>query len=194
MKSLATDFRPSRDLGYRRESFLLFLPGCVPLGYIFLRYRRKRRVIFVGRCWLNINARFPEGAALEGANTALMGALLKEGVGIIRTPCPEYLFPGLEKYNYGTIIGEELTACFRKAAETVVSQVKVHLALGFAVAGIMGTEPSPSCGVETTKAEAQWRGPVIQTTPIPSRNTSGHPANTRSTGGRNPFRRCRTKP
>jgi predicted secreted protein len=137
------------------------------LGYIFLRDKRRRRVVFISHCWLNINARFPEGAAFEGANTALMGVLLEEGLGIIQMPCPEYLCLGLEKYDYGKVIGEELTVCFRKTAETVVSQVKDHLSLGFEVVGIMGMDPSPSCGVKTTKGRGTMEGTDTDTVEKP---------------------------
>jgi predicted secreted protein len=137
------------------------------LGYIFLRDKRKRRVIFISHCWLNINARFPEGAAFEGANTALMGALLEEGLGIIQMPCPEYLCLGLEKYDYGKVVGEDLRACFRRTAETVVSQVKDHISLGYDVAGIMGMNPSPSCGVETVKGRGTMEGTGTDTSEKP---------------------------
>jgi predicted secreted protein len=137
------------------------------LGYIFMRDRRKRRVIFISHCWLNINARFPEGAAFEGANTALMSTLLDAGLGIIQMPCPEYLCLGLEKYDYGQVVGEELRTCFANIAKSVVSQIQDHLALGFEVVGIMGMNPSPSCGVETTKGRGTIEGTDTDTSEKP---------------------------
>ena len=82
------------------------------LGYVFLDDLRERKVIFVSHCWLNINTRFPQGAAFSGANTPLIKTLLDSGLGIIQMPCPEYHALGLEKYDYGKIILEPLRERF----------------------------------------------------------------------------------
>jgi hypothetical protein len=91
------------------------------IGYVFLSDKRARRVIFISHCWLNINTRFPEGCAFEGANVPLIKTLLDSGLGIIQMPCPEYECLGLEKWQYGEIKGNDLRACFRKHAQVVVS-------------------------------------------------------------------------
>lgn len=128
------------------------------LGYIFLSDMRKRRVIFISHCWLNINTRFPEGCAFEGANVPLMKTLLDSGLGIIQMPCPEYECLGLEKYRYGEVVNEELRACFRKTAQIVVKQIKDYLELGFEIVGILGMNPSPSCGVGVAKGKGTMLG------------------------------------
>jgi predicted secreted protein len=128
------------------------------LGYVFMEDMRRRRVIFISHCWLNINTRFPQGAAFEGANVPLIETLLKSGLGIIQMPCPEYEVLGLEKYDYGEIILDTLRQRFREIAEIVVKQIKDYLALGFDVVGIMGMNPSPSCGVDTTKGKGTMLG------------------------------------
>ena len=128
------------------------------LGYVFMEDVRRRRVIFISHCWLNINTRFPQGAAFEGANTPLIDALLQDGLGIIQMPCPEYEVLGLEKYDYGEIILEPLRGRFREVAEIVVKQIKDYLALGFEIVGILGMNPSPSCGVDVTKGKGTMLG------------------------------------
>jgi predicted secreted protein/putative sterol carrier protein len=128
------------------------------LGYVFMEDRRARRVIFVSHCWLNINTRFPQGAAFEGANTPLIDTLLQAGLGIIQMPCPEYEVLGLEKYDYGEIILEPLRERFREVAEIVLKQIKDYLALGFEIVGILGMNPSPSCGVDVTKGKGTMLG------------------------------------
>lgn len=128
------------------------------MGYIFMEDNRKRRVIFISHCWLNINTRFPQGAAFEGANTPLLKTLLDNGLGIIQMPCPEYEVLGLEKYDYGEIILEPLRERFREVAQVVVKQIKDYLALGFEVVGILGMNPSPSCGVDVTKGKGTMLG------------------------------------
>lgn len=128
------------------------------LGYLFMHDKRQRRVIFISHCWLNINTRFPEGAAFAGANTPLIKSLLDSGLGIVQMPCPEYEVLGLEKANYGIIIKDEVRAGFRKYAAIVVKQIKDYLAMGFEVVGVMGMNPSPSCGVEVSKGKGTMLG------------------------------------
>lgn len=128
------------------------------LGYIFLDDKRERRVIFISHCWLNINTRFPQGAAFQGANEPLVKTLLDSGLGIIQMPCPEYEVLGLEKYAYGDIVLEPLRAKFREVAQVVVKQIKDYLALGFEIVGILGMNPSPSCGVDSTKGKGTMLG------------------------------------
>jgi predicted secreted protein/putative sterol carrier protein len=128
------------------------------LGYVFLDDKRERRVIFISHCWLNINTRFPQGAAFQGANEPLVKTLLDSGLGIIQMPCPEYEVLGLEKYAYGDIVLEPLRAKFREVAQIVVKQIQDYLALGFEVVGILGMNPSPSCGVDSTKGKGTMLG------------------------------------
>lgn len=128
------------------------------LGYVFLSDRRQRRVIFISHCWLNINTRFPEGCAFEGANVLLITTLLDSGLGIIQMPCPEYECLGLEKWKYGEIITDDLRACFRKQAQVVLKQIKDYRDLGFEIVGVLGMNPSPSCGVDVAKGKGTMLG------------------------------------
>ena len=128
------------------------------LGYVFLSDKRKRRVIFISHCWLNINTRFPEGCAFEGANVPLIKTMLDSGLGIIQMPCPEYECLGLEKWDYGVVIKDEIRACFRKQAQVVLKQIKDYRALGFEIVGVFGMNPSPSCGVDVAKGKGTMLG------------------------------------
>ena len=137
------------------------------LGYVFLSDKRARRIIFISHCWLNINTRFPEGCAFEGANVPLIKTLLDSGLGVIQMPCPEYECLGLEKWQYGELKIDDLRACFRKHAQVVVKQIKDYRALGFDIVGVLGMNPSPSCGVGSAKG----KGTMLGT----SRDTSEQP-------------------
>jgi predicted secreted protein len=128
------------------------------LGYIFLSDRRGRRVVFLAHCFLNANTRFPGGCAFEGATVPLIEALLETGVGIVQMPCAEFLCLGLEKPLYGELSEEELRECFRRLAAGVMDQVEAYLENGYEVAGIIGMNPSPSCGVEITKGKGTMLG------------------------------------
>ena len=128
------------------------------LGYLFLNDKRKRSVVFLAHCFLNMNTRFPEGAGFEGANVPLMEILLKYGLGIVQMPCPEFLCLGLEKTGWATRPAEELRACFRKVAEGVADQMQEYLKWGYKIVAIIGMNPSPSCGVEVTKGKGTMLG------------------------------------
>ena len=133
------------------------------LGYLFLDDARKRKVVFLSHCFLNINTRFPQGCAFPGANVPLVNTLLKHDLGIIQMPCPEFLCMGLEKERYGEIPEAELRECFRDIAAGVVDQIEAYLGLGYEIAGIIGMNPSPSCGVEVSKGKGTMLGLDLDT-------------------------------
>jgi len=128
------------------------------LGYLFLDDARKRKVVFLAHCFLNINTRFPQGCAFAGANVSVVNTLLKHELGIIQMPCPEFLCLGLEKERYGEVPASELRECFRDIATGVVDQIQVYLKLGYKISGIIGMNPSPSCGVEVSKGKGTMLG------------------------------------
>ena len=128
------------------------LSDATRLGYIFLYDKRKRKVIFISNCWLNINMRYPGGAANSGAETQVIKFLLDNDCGIIQMPCPECnCLGGIEKQKYGIIKGKEAIECYRNTADMVVSQIKEYKKLGYDIVGILGMNPSPSCGVEISR-------------------------------------------
>ena len=128
------------------------------LGYLFLDDARKRKVVFLAHCFLNINPRFPQGCAFAGANVPVVNTLLKHDLGIIQMPCPEFLCLGLEKELYGEVPASELRECFRDIATGVVDQIQAYLKLGYEISGIIGMNPSPSCGVEVSKGKGTMLG------------------------------------
>ena len=128
------------------------------LGYLFLGDKRTRRIVFLAHCFLNMNTRFPEGADFAGAHIPLVELLLQSEVGIVQMPCPEFLCLGLEKTGWGVGSDAEIRGCFRRVAETVADQVKVYLGHGYEILGIIGMNPSPSCGVEVSKGKGTMLG------------------------------------
>jgi len=128
------------------------------LGYLFLDDARKRKVVFLSHCFLNINTRFPQGCAFAGENVPVINTLLKYDLGIIQMPCPEFLCMGLEKERYGEIPASELRDCFRNIAVGVMDQIEAYLKLGYEIVGIIGMNPSPSCGVEASKGKGTMLG------------------------------------
>ena len=84
--------------------------------------------------------------------------LAQHDLGIIQMPCPEFLCVGLEKELYGEIPESELRDCFRNLASGVVDQIEAYLRLGYEIAGIIGMDPSPSCGVSASKGKGTMLG------------------------------------
>lgn len=128
------------------------------MGYLFLDDARKRKVVFLSHCFLNINTRFPQGCAFAGANVPVINTLLKHDLGIIQMPCPEFLCIGLEKEFYGEIPESQLRDCFQDIASGVIDQIEAYLGLGYEIAGILGMDPSPSCGVHVSKGKGTMLG------------------------------------
>lgn len=128
------------------------------LGYLFLDDARKRKVVFLTHCFLNINTRFPQGCAFAGANVPLVNAILKHDLGIVQMPCPEFICLGLEKERYGELTDEDLRFCYRSIATGLVNQIEAYLELGYEIPGVIGMNPSPSCGVEVSKGVGTMLG------------------------------------
>jgi len=128
------------------------------LGYLFLGDKRNHRIVFLAHCFLNMNTRFPEGAEFPGANVPLLELLLQSEVGIVQMPCPEFLCLGLEKAGWGVGSEAEIRGAFRGVAETVADQVEAYLGCGYEILGIIGMNPSPSCGVEVSKGKGTMLG------------------------------------
>ena len=128
------------------------------LGYVFLSDERSHRVVFIAHCFLNTNTRFPGGSAFKGSTVPLIELLLKSGMGIVQMPCPEFQCLGLEKEFYGAVPEAKLRRCFRELAQGVVAQIKAYQNLGYEIAGVIGMNPSPSCGVEITKGKGTMLG------------------------------------
>jgi predicted secreted protein len=128
------------------------------LGYVFLGDKRGRRVVFLAHCFLNMNTRFPGGADFEGANVPLVDLLLETGIGIVQMPCPEFLCLGLEKGQWAALPADEMRARFRQVAEGVAEQILRYREFGYDIVGIIGMNPSPSCGVEESKGKETMLG------------------------------------
>ena len=131
--------------------------------------RRSRRVILVAHCILNQNAKIDLCARYPGAMREVAEYLVASGAGIVQMPCPEMACLGLDReaeaQSLTTIESEDTRvarrmheaaagAVCRRLAEDVAGQVREYARHGFEVAGILGINGSPTCGVETN----WWEG------------------------------------
>lgn len=112
----------------------------------------------MAHCWLNMNTRFPEGCGFAGANVPLIEMLLHSGLGIVQMPCPECICLGLEKEKWGEGAEQDIRACFHSVAKGVVDKLQLYNSYGYEIVGILGMNPSPSCGVDVNKGKGTMLG------------------------------------
>ncbi len=120
--------------------------------------RRSRRVVFLAHCVVNQNARMHDCANHAAAVQPIVDWCLDRGLGIVQLPCPELLVVGLgrdrddppQEYLEAVLRKPQCREPIRKLAETVVYQVKEYRFQGFEVLAVVGSDGSPSCGVDRT--------------------------------------------
>jgi predicted secreted protein len=135
--------------------------------------KRGHKIIYLSRCLLNQNLRFPGIAVENGAISELVEALIQHGIGIESLPCLERLgwggikrktifkyFPIVAK-NIGTIKFPLIKLILRiwirnykkickNEAKRVMYQLKDYVGSGYSVLGIITTNDSPTCGITKT--------------------------------------------
>ncbi len=126
---------------------------------------RSKKVVFIAHCLLNQNAISDGTAVYPAAFREVIGLFLREGIGIVQMPCPEFCCLGLDRGNVNgadspvTVENTRIRKAMqesganRKLAELaghVTRQISEYYDYGFEIIGIIGANRSPSCGVETT--------------------------------------------
>lgn len=136
-----------------------------------LHDRRGRKVIFLSHCLLNENTRYPGGACHAGCVPEVVQQCLKSNLGIVQLPCPEELvWGGVLKhwllFAFGLkdrhpflyrlrhllvpLVLLDTRFRYRLLARAAARQVADYVRSGYTVAGVVGVDGSPSCGVTTT--------------------------------------------
>jgi len=135
--------------------------------------KRGRRIVYVSRCLLNQNLRFPGIATRPGAFEELVALFLRNDIGIEQLPCMETLrwggvsrphyfrfqplaFRGVDTWWEGP--AQALTrlwlfrfrrACSR-AARQVADRIEDFGRAGCSVLGAVVANDSPTCGIDRT--------------------------------------------
>jgi predicted secreted protein len=140
---------------------------------VAFRDRRKKKVVFVSRCILNQNLRFPGIAVAGGACVELVGMLMRHEVGIETLPCLERLgWGGVARRRFfryqplfSACAGTPLFPLIRplgrlwlvrygllcrREAGRVARDVDDYVKSGYSVIGIIGVNDSPTDGVTKT--------------------------------------------
>jgi predicted secreted protein len=133
-----------------------------------VRDQRGRRVIFCAHCLLNENTRYLGGACRRGAVAEFVRACVDDDLGIVQMPCPEeQAWGGVLKRRMLRFWGSDGTLRFRlrrllmpvllwstrrayrRLARQTARRILDYLESGATVAGVVGVDGSPSCGVAT---------------------------------------------
>jgi len=134
------------------------------------RDARSKRVLLVAHCVLNQNAKLDRCAHYPGVVSGVTQLLVNAGIGLLQMPCPELMCLGLgrhaEQGTTATVEAEDTRIAERmsqadarsicqRLVEDLVYQVREYRQHGFEIAGLVGVNGSPSCGVETTWCDDQ---------------------------------------
>jgi predicted secreted protein len=132
---------------------------------------RGGKVVFLSHCLLNENTRYLGGACRAGCVREVVEGCIAADLGIVQMPCPE-------QYAWGGVLKRRLLAAYglrwrhplayrlrrpllalgvlytrwtyRRLAARVAGEIADYLASGYVVAGVLGVDGSPSCGMDRT--------------------------------------------
>lgn len=155
--------------------------------------KRGKRVVYVSRCLLNQNLRFPGIAVTAGAFSEVISLFLENDIGIEQLPCLETLgWGGVSRTTYSRLqplafraVGsvwqgpaQALTRIWlanfrrlcRSAARKVADEIEDFNRAGCEVVGIAAMNDSPTCGVtrtiDLTEAARTLKGLGLQATDL----------------------------
>lgn len=121
---------------------------------------RGKKIVILAHCLLNVNAKVEGIANYPGAFEPLVYFLTRKGFGIIQLPCPEVGYFGLRRWGQ---VREQMDIpayrhhC-RKILSLVMDQILDYQKNGYLVAGVVGINKSPSCGVHQTCSSDLYKG------------------------------------
>lgn len=134
---------------------------------------RKKQIVFLSRCILNQNLRFPGIAIKSGAVNEIIEPLLSKGLGIEQLPCLECLgwkgvarksffkyIPKFFKYSeskifpilklFGAIWIWKYRRLCKKETKFLLDQIQDFINSGYLIVGIIAMNDSPTCGLTKT--------------------------------------------
>lgn len=123
--------------------------------------KRSRKIVYVSRCILNCNAKFPGCSDVPGVYTDIVHPIAQQGVGIEQMPCLEILGWGgvnRDKVIHGLDLNDreapwikEYFELCKREAKKVVDQMDDYLKSGFEILGVIYVDDSPTCGLTNTQ-------------------------------------------
>ena len=141
---------------------------------------RSKRVVFCAHCMLNQNSISDGTADFEAANRDIIEVIYNAGVGIVQMPCPELMCLGLDRGDKDgakrevtaentrirrEMLKKENVLKMNILVDMVMTQIREYRKNGFEILGIIGSDRSPCCGVNTTSdndVEIEGKGVFIE--------------------------------
>lgn len=136
--------------------------------------RMKQKILIVSHCFLNDAAKLknrPVGEQEEerDGKREFLKKILDDGLEIIQLPCPEFYLYGSERWGHASSQFDHpfYRKAVREMLEPIVLQLEGYLEHPeqFDVAGVVGIDGSPSCGVHFTY-DGAWGGEFSGPKPV----------------------------
>ena len=114
--------------------------------------KRSGKLALVAHCILNQNSRVLGLAERSSVIREIAEFLMRNKVGIIQMPCPEFTYAGIlrqpqTKDQYDNVM---FRGHCRKIAKEIVDQILEYAKCGINAKMVIGVDGSPSCGVNQT--------------------------------------------
>lgn len=123
---------------------------------------RGKTIVILAHCLMNVNAKVEGIANYPGTFEPLMLSLIKKGFGVIQLPCPEIGYYGVRRW--GQVKEQMDIPSFRNHCReiltSVVDQINDYHKNGYLIAGVVGVDKSPSCGVHQTCSSELFKGEI----------------------------------
>ncbi|HWQ64987.1 MAG TPA: hypothetical protein VN429_11265 [Methanospirillum sp.] len=123
---------------------------------------RAKKIILVAHCLLNVNAKVDGLARYQGVHDEIISSLIQKGYGIIQLPCPEMGYYGIRRW--GNVFEQMDIPAYRrycrKILSPIVDQIQDYQKNEYEIAGVIGVDKSPSCGVHKTCCSDRYKGEI----------------------------------
>lgn len=121
---------------------------------------RKKKMVMVSHCLINVNSKVEGFNPFEAMLKELIDLLHKKGYGIIQLPCPELILMGMRRWG---VVKEQLShphaiEVMNGLLRPIIQQLEAYRDAGYEVPFVIGVDGSPSCGVSITCKSQSWRG------------------------------------
>ncbi|MBN1405450.1 MAG: hypothetical protein JW946_02915 [Candidatus Omnitrophica bacterium] len=112
--------------------------------------KRKRKIVILAHCILNVNSKVEGLATYSGALKSLVTDYINKDYGIIQLPCPETTFCGLQRWGMSRNQYDHpnYRRHCREILIPVVDQIRLYKKSGYAIEEIVCVNGSPSCGLD----------------------------------------------
>ena len=111
--------------------------------------KRSQQILVVCHCLLNANAKVSPLAVYPGALMETLLPFLQQGVGLVQLPCPESAYLGINRWGMSREQYDHprFRRHCRQILMPIMDQLETFCAAGCAIAGVVGADGSPNCGV-----------------------------------------------